>query len=265
MIDQFDELIASKNFSWRLGDILPKVLVAGENAGVLTEEGAKLLDVTGQLKSGIPLCPPEGDAGTGMVATNRRASPPCDRTARRASCRCGFSTSGARFTSRRGSTPSLDRTCGATRARRSPSTRKAAPTARSSSRAGWSSSTRTAKTTAGEISTVASPVDTSTTPRRTITSPRRSTSRGRCSQSTSRRQRSRRGGCRARVNRGTRASGPSATTSTDRRCARSPSPAEAPPGASCASDDGGPEIGEGLGTRHRTALAAPRTLPSTSR
>jgi len=70
MIEQFDKLIASKNFSWRLGDIFPKVLVAGENAGVLTVEGAKLLDVTGQLKSGIPLCPPEGDAGTGMVATN---------------------------------------------------------------------------------------------------------------------------------------------------------------------------------------------------
>ena len=70
MIGQFDELIASKDFSWRLGDIFPKVLVAGENAGVLTDEGAKLLDITGQLKSGIPLCPPEGDAGTGMVATN---------------------------------------------------------------------------------------------------------------------------------------------------------------------------------------------------
>ena len=70
MIQQFDELIASKNFSWKLENILPKVLVAGENAGVLTEEGAKLLDVTGQLKPGIPLCPPEGDAGTGMVATN---------------------------------------------------------------------------------------------------------------------------------------------------------------------------------------------------
>lgn len=70
MIDQFDELVASKNFSWKLGDILPKVLLAGENAGVLTEEGAKLLDVTGQLKAGIPFCPPEGDAGTGMVATN---------------------------------------------------------------------------------------------------------------------------------------------------------------------------------------------------
>ena len=70
MIKQFDELIAPKNFSWKLEDILPEVLVAGEKAGVLTEEGARLLDVTGQLKSGIPLCPPEGDAGTGMVATN---------------------------------------------------------------------------------------------------------------------------------------------------------------------------------------------------
>jgi sugar (pentulose or hexulose) kinase len=70
MIQQFDELVASKNFSWKLGEIFPKVLVAGENAGVLTEEGAKLLDVTGQLKPGIPFCPPEGDAGTGMVATN---------------------------------------------------------------------------------------------------------------------------------------------------------------------------------------------------
>ncbi|NRT37208.1 sugar (pentulose or hexulose) kinase [Clostridium beijerinckii] len=70
MIDQFDELVAPKNFSWKLGNILPKVLLAGENAGVLTEEGAKLLDVTGQLKAGIPFCPPEGDAGTGMVATN---------------------------------------------------------------------------------------------------------------------------------------------------------------------------------------------------
>jgi sugar (pentulose or hexulose) kinase len=70
MIKQFDELTAGKNFSWKLADILPKVLLAGENAGVLTEEGAKLLDITGQLKPGIPFCPPEGDAGTGMVATN---------------------------------------------------------------------------------------------------------------------------------------------------------------------------------------------------
>lgn len=70
MIQQFDELNTSKNFEWKLADILPEVLVAGEEAGVLTEEGAKLLDVSGQLQSGIPLCPPEGDAGTGMAATN---------------------------------------------------------------------------------------------------------------------------------------------------------------------------------------------------
>lgn len=70
MLEQFDELVADKNFSWKLKDIFPKVLLAGDNAGTLTEEGAKLLDITGELKSGIPLCPPEGDAGTGMVATN---------------------------------------------------------------------------------------------------------------------------------------------------------------------------------------------------
>ncbi|WP_223593666.1 xylulokinase [Neobacillus bataviensis] len=70
MIDQFNEFIAPNNLPWNLEDILPKVLIAGENAGVLTEEGAKLLDVTGELRGGIPLCPPEGDAGTGMVATN---------------------------------------------------------------------------------------------------------------------------------------------------------------------------------------------------
>lgn len=70
MIGQFDGLVADKGFSWKLRDILPKVLVAGEHAGVLTEEGAKLLDETGNLKAGIPLCAPEGDAGTGMAATN---------------------------------------------------------------------------------------------------------------------------------------------------------------------------------------------------
>ena len=70
MIDQFNELIAPMDLPWKLEEILPKVLVAGEMAGVLTEEGAKLLDVTGELQAGIPLCPPEGDAGTGMVATN---------------------------------------------------------------------------------------------------------------------------------------------------------------------------------------------------
>lgn len=70
MINQFNDLIAEKNYKWKLNDILPKVLLAGENAGVLTEQGAKLLDPSGNLESGIPLCPPEGDAGTGMTATN---------------------------------------------------------------------------------------------------------------------------------------------------------------------------------------------------
>ena len=70
MIAAFEEAVAGKGFSWKLSEILPKVLVAGEAAGTLTEEGAKLLDVSGNLKAGIPLCPPEGDAGTGMAATN---------------------------------------------------------------------------------------------------------------------------------------------------------------------------------------------------
>ncbi len=70
MLDQFDELIADKSFPWKIRDILPKVLVAGENAGALTPEGAKLLDPSGNLQPGSPMCPPEGDAGTGMVATN---------------------------------------------------------------------------------------------------------------------------------------------------------------------------------------------------
>ncbi|MBP3952516.1 xylulokinase [Bacillus suaedae] len=70
MIKQFNQSIETQNLPWKLEDILPNVLVAGENAGELTEEGARLLDVSGELKAGIPLCPPEGDAGTGMVATN---------------------------------------------------------------------------------------------------------------------------------------------------------------------------------------------------
>lgn len=70
MIERFDEVLASHKLPWKLKDILPDVLVAGEGAGVLTEEGAKLLDIAGDLLPGIPLCPPEGDAGTGMVATN---------------------------------------------------------------------------------------------------------------------------------------------------------------------------------------------------
>ena len=66
----FDSLVADKGYAWKLKDILPKVLLAGEDAGALTEEGAKLLDVSGELEAGIPLCPPEGDAGTGMTATD---------------------------------------------------------------------------------------------------------------------------------------------------------------------------------------------------
>ena len=67
--NKFDELVAPYGFSWKLRDIMPKALVAGEDAGVPTEEGAKLLDVTGKLKAGIPMCPPEGDAGTGMAVS----------------------------------------------------------------------------------------------------------------------------------------------------------------------------------------------------
>ena len=70
MVEKFDNLIAPKEYNWKLEDILPKVLSAGENAGVLTPEGSRKLDVSSHLKAGIPVCPPEGDAGTGMVATN---------------------------------------------------------------------------------------------------------------------------------------------------------------------------------------------------
>ena len=70
MVDKFDTLIEPKGYSWKLRDVLPKVLVAGQEAGTLTAEGAAFLDETGTLEAGIPMCPPEGDAGTGMVATN---------------------------------------------------------------------------------------------------------------------------------------------------------------------------------------------------
>jgi len=70
MLGKFDELTLKANVKWSFRDILPKALMVGANAGNLTEAGAKLLDPTGELKGGIPLCPPEGDAGTGMVATN---------------------------------------------------------------------------------------------------------------------------------------------------------------------------------------------------
>ncbi len=70
MVSKFNALIAPKKYKWKLEDILPKVLVAGQNAGYLTEEGVRRLDITGHLQPGVPFCPPEGDAGTGMVATN---------------------------------------------------------------------------------------------------------------------------------------------------------------------------------------------------
>ena len=70
MLDSFDGLVAEKGYPWGLRGILPEVLSAGEDAGCLSAEGAALLDPTGELESGIPLAPPEGDAGTGMAATN---------------------------------------------------------------------------------------------------------------------------------------------------------------------------------------------------
>ena len=70
MVEQFDGLVARTGCGWKLKDILPRVLGAGERAGVLTPEGARLLDPTGRLQPGVPMCPPEGDAGTGMTATN---------------------------------------------------------------------------------------------------------------------------------------------------------------------------------------------------
>jgi sugar (pentulose or hexulose) kinase len=74
MLKKFDALAAGKGLKLPLSDILPKVLTAGERAGALTADGAKLLDPTGTLKPGIPFCPPEGDAGTGMVATDSIAA-----------------------------------------------------------------------------------------------------------------------------------------------------------------------------------------------
>jgi len=70
MVRRFDAAIAQRGYKWRLRDILPRVLGAGAEAGRLSPAGARLVDPTGALTPGIPLCPPEGDAGTGMVATN---------------------------------------------------------------------------------------------------------------------------------------------------------------------------------------------------
>jgi sugar (pentulose or hexulose) kinase len=69
-VELFNQQLEKEKITWKLLDILPKVLVAGDAAGVLTEKGSQLLDPAGQLQKGISLCPPEGDAGTGMVATN---------------------------------------------------------------------------------------------------------------------------------------------------------------------------------------------------
>lgn len=70
MLEKFDRHVEEKGYPWKIEEILPKSLLAGETAGTLTEAGAKLLDPSGTLKPGIPMCPPAGDAGTGMVATN---------------------------------------------------------------------------------------------------------------------------------------------------------------------------------------------------
>lgn len=74
MITIFNKMISKKNLPWNLEKILPKILLAGDLAGKLTESGARLLDPAGVLQSGIEMCPPEGDAGTGMVATNSVAT-----------------------------------------------------------------------------------------------------------------------------------------------------------------------------------------------
>lgn len=70
MLNSFAEEAKAMGYSWDIRQVLPVVKAAGEKAGTLTEAGAKLLDADGDLVAGIPLCPPEGDAGTGMVATD---------------------------------------------------------------------------------------------------------------------------------------------------------------------------------------------------
>jgi sugar (pentulose or hexulose) kinase len=70
MLRAFDERIAGHGFGWKLADILPDIVPVGDAAGNLTEDGASILDPGGGLEPGMPLCPPEGDAGTGMVVTN---------------------------------------------------------------------------------------------------------------------------------------------------------------------------------------------------
>ncbi|MDO4266712.1 MAG: FGGY-family carbohydrate kinase [Eubacteriales bacterium] len=70
MLGKFEALAETKAYPWKIREILPAIRLAGESAGNLTAEGAAFLDVSGNLEAGVPLCPPEGDAGTGMAATN---------------------------------------------------------------------------------------------------------------------------------------------------------------------------------------------------
>lgn len=74
MLNQFDQLVAAKGYAWKIADVLPQPLTAGQAAGQLTAAGALKIDPSGQLQAGCPLCSPEGDAGTGMVATNSVAA-----------------------------------------------------------------------------------------------------------------------------------------------------------------------------------------------
>ena len=70
MVKDFEKLALDKGYDIKLMEILPKVLSAGDDGGSLTSDGAAFLDESGSLEAGVPMCPPEGDAGTGMVATN---------------------------------------------------------------------------------------------------------------------------------------------------------------------------------------------------
>lgn len=69
MLDKLSEKLREHGFARDIRSILPTVRKAGDTGAYLTEDGAKLLDPTGKLRAKIPLCPPEGDAGTGMTAT----------------------------------------------------------------------------------------------------------------------------------------------------------------------------------------------------
>ncbi len=70
MLGKFDELMKPYGYDWNIRSVLPEVKPAGAKGACLSEEGARLLDISGKLRGGAPMCPPEGDAGTGMTATN---------------------------------------------------------------------------------------------------------------------------------------------------------------------------------------------------